>query len=77
MNYKSKCALDVTYDVHRCKATFFLFSATSKLFFDFERLEHSNYFKKCTIYAKLSNRMGMIYLLDSEFVAKHSKSVSE
>ena len=63
--------------IHRSKAMFFLFSTTSKLFLDFERLEHSNYFKKSTIYTKLSNRMGMIYLLDAKFVAIHSYSVSQ
>ena len=62
---------------HRCKATFFLFSVTSKLFLDFERLEHIDYFKKSTIYTKISNRMGMIYLLDAKFLAKHSYSVSQ
>ena len=63
--------------IHRCKATFFNFSATSKLFLDFVRLEHSNYFKKSTIYTKLSNRMSMTYLFDAKFVAKHGQSVSE
>ena len=63
--------------IHRCKATFFLFSATSKLFLDFERLEHINYFKKSTIYTKNSNCMSMMYLLDAKFVAKHSYSVSK